>query len=276
MRAFLADLFDTSIAWIIVIAVMTITFIFCLIKLSKKCQETDTTNIYGVTKDTETDETFKKCSKIMLKSGIISLIVFCVMSFVEIILCAEGAYDYYSSDYAYERYLELENKYGYWWYTSTDEYKYGDRTEYYDYLDYFRNVRAAQDGDFLNFLDSEFDWYIEDYVLEYISSFFIIIVYGFLFRLLMYPTKVARRNVHEQTIAITWINALFGETVIVWIAMLMWANTKKTHKADLTAQPAEAVQTVGEKMKELKELSDQGIISQEEFENKKQELLSKM
>ena len=266
---------DTFNAWIIVIAVMSIAFIFCLIKLSKKCQDTDTTNIYGVTKDTETDETFKKCSKIMLISGIISLIVFCAMSFVEIILCAEGAYDYYSSDYAYERYLELENKYGYWWYTSTDEYKYGDRTEYYEYLDYYYNVDAALDGDFEHFLNSAFSRQ-DRYMFQYICSFFIIIVYGFLFRLFMYPTKVARRNVHEQTIAITWINALFGETVIVWIAMLIWADAKKSPKAALTAQPAEAVQTVGEKMKELKELSDQGIISQEEFENKKQELLSKM
>ena len=275
MRAFLADLFDTSIAWIIVIAVMTITFIFCLIKLSKKCQETDTTNIYGVTKDTATDKTFKKCSKIMLKSGIISLIVFCAMSFGDVYYAAKNNYDYYSSHEAYMRYLELKNKYGSWYYELTDEYKYGDRTEYYTYRDYYWNVRAVQDGNFGHFLNSAFSWQ-DRYMFQYICSFFIIIVYGFLFRLFMYPTKVARRNVHEQTIAITWINALFGETVIVWIAMLMWANTKKTPKAALAAQPAEAVQTVGEKMKELKELSDQGIISQEEFENKKQELLSKM
>lgn len=265
MEEFFIDFFDyfnTNTAWIIVIAIMSISLIFCLIKLSKKCQDTDTTNIYGVTKDTETDETFKKCSKIMLKSGIISLIVFCALSFGDVYFSAKGMYNSYSSDYAYEEYFELYDEYGYWWFN--------------DHQDYYDSIQAALYGDFMYFLDREFDWYIEDYVLEYISTFYIIIVYGFLFRLYMYPTKVARRNVHEQTIAITWLNALFGETVIVWIAMLMWANTKKTPKAALTAQPAEAVQTVGEKMKELKELSDQGIISQEEFENKKQELLSKM
>lgn len=96
---------------------------------------------------------------------------------------------------------------------------------------------------------------------------------GLLFSFYMYPAKTARRKEHDQTAAIVWINALLGWTVVGWIGMLIWGNS--THKS---TSPNENIPDpdAAEKLLKLKSLLDSEVISPEEYEQKRQELLSKM
>ena len=88
----------------------------------------------------------------------------------------------------------------------------------------------------------------------------------------MYPTKAARKTEHAQTTAIAWLNLLFGCTVIGRVAMLIWANSAGEKKPK--AIPAD--NSVSDKLKELNTMKESELITEEEFEAKRQELLAKM
>ena len=95
-----------------------------------------------------------------------------------------------------------------------------------------------------------------------------------LFVIYMFPTKVARKTEHAQTTAIAWLNMLFGCTIICWVAMLIWANSVGEKKAKpVTAVPEKSVT---DKLTELNNMKDSGLITEEEYNSKRQEMLSKM
>ncbi|MCL2638650.1 MAG: superinfection immunity protein [Oscillospiraceae bacterium] len=97
-----------------------------------------------------------------------------------------------------------------------------------------------------------------------------------LFPLYMYPTRVARRFEHEQTTAIAWLNLLFAYTVLGWVLLLVWANSAKAKEIKVSAN-APVTQVINtsdaDELKKFKDLFDTGVITEEEFNAKKQQLL---
>jgi vacuolar-type H+-ATPase subunit I/STV1 len=94
-----------------------------------------------------------------------------------------------------------------------------------------------------------------------------------LFPLYMYPAKVARRYEHNQTAVIAWLNLFFGFTLLGWVLLLVWANSA-SKSATAPATVTQVVNTSdADELKKFKDLLDSGVISQDEFESKKQQLL---
>lgn len=82
------------------------------------------------------------------------------------------------------------------------------------------------------------------------------------------PYLIANSKGHVQETAIFILNLFAGWTVIAWVIALVWAFTKKT-----IAIPQKSLSNADEIVK-YKNLVDSGIISAEEFEVKKKELLN--
>ena len=88
-----------------------------------------------------------------------------------------------------------------------------------------------------------------------------------IFGLFMLPSMIARKNNHESTVAIVWLNYLFGATIIVYVILIIWASKKP-------ASPVVINQTSSaDDLKKFKELYDSGAITQEEYEAKKKQIL---
>lgn len=93
----------------------------------------------------------------------------------------------------------------------------------------------------------------------------------------MYPAKLARRTGHVAATAIYVLNLLLGGTVILWIVLLIWASGGNGNKREVIIQaPTEAQKSSQEKFAEIKQLLDMGVITQEEFDEKRKEILSKI
>lgn len=85
------------------------------------------------------------------------------------------------------------------------------------------------------------------------------------------PYLIANKKEHLQKRAIYILNIFAGWTIVAWIVALIWANTeqKKTVVINQTAPQSNA-----DELKKYKDLLDAGIITQEEFEIKKKQLLN--
>ena len=81
------------------------------------------------------------------------------------------------------------------------------------------------------------------------------------------PSIIAFIRNHPHRIAILILNLITGATVVGWIASFIWAFIDK-HAIKLENKP-----TTAQEIKELAQLKDQGIITEEEFEAKKKNLL---
>ena len=95
------------------------------------------------------------------------------------------------------------------------------------------------------------------------------IFYGVLFFVLMIPVKIAHKNNHPAKNSIGVITVLFGNTIIIWIAMLIWANSPSS------AAKQQNIDT-SDKLKKLNEMLSEGLITKQEFDAKKKDLLDKM
>ena len=84
------------------------------------------------------------------------------------------------------------------------------------------------------------------------------------------PYLIANKREHQQTRAIYILNIFAGWTVVAWIVALIWAHTVPSENIHI--HEAETKSEAG-KIREFKELYDSGIISKEEFEEKKRQLL---
>lgn len=91
-----------------------------------------------------------------------------------------------------------------------------------------------------------------------------------LFPIYMYPTKVARKTDHDQTTAITWLNFFFAETLIMWIILLIWANSGKKQVPQVVVKE----DSLTDKLQEIQKLKEQGLLTEEEFETKKKQILN--
>lgn len=78
---------------------------------------------------------------------------------------------------------------------------------------------------------------------------------------------LAKRNHRTRVIL---LNIFLGWFIVIWILCLVWAFKRDTEvPAILTAQISPA-----DELKKYKELLDSGVISEEEFEEKKAQLLN--
>lgn len=116
-----------------------------------------------------------------------------------------------------------------------------------------------------------------------IFSIYLIILLGVLYSVYIQPTKSAYEYNHPQKTNILWMNILIGWTVIGWITLLMWTNPSGTSKQKQIPTKAIPPKTsfiqqkeAVEKMLQLKKLRDAGAITEEEFEQKKQEFLKQL
>lgn len=101
----------------------------------------------------------------------------------------------------------------------------------------------------------------------------------FLYPIYMYPAKLARRTEHVAATAIFVLNLLFGFTIIFWVILLIWASNGNGGKKEVIIQKTPQNVTGGdamEKINSLKQMLDSELISQDEFEEKKKDILSKM
>lgn len=195
---------------------------------------------------------------------------------------AKDAYDYYHSMEAmadadvhlkgYEKDVESYKEY----LKEHGEVYYGE----YGLNDSFEGRQA-------NLILDRAEWTLEDFVkdiceehgnvVKWFFMYLLIFSLGILFPLYMYPTKVARRNAHAQTTAIAWLNFLLGLTIVVWIVMLIWANSSSEKKISAEVLTIRQTNTsITDKLKELQSLRETGILTEEEFAAKKAELLAKL
>lgn len=85
------------------------------------------------------------------------------------------------------------------------------------------------------------------------------------------PYLVANKKNHTQKRAIYILNVLLGWTFLGWIISLIWACTepKENNKIVQVVKNDNA-----EEIRKYKDLLDSGIITQEEFDSKKTQLLN--
>ena len=111
---------------------------------------------------------------------------------------------------------------------------------------------------------------------------FIMHISVFIAPIYYYPAKMARRNEHPATTAITVLNYLFGATILFWIILLIWASSySKPSMMNVQIQqnqpaPQPTAPTLADKLAELDSLKDQGLISQEEYEAMRSRIFEKV
>ena len=84
------------------------------------------------------------------------------------------------------------------------------------------------------------------------------------------PYLLANKKKHRQTRAIYILNIFAGWTFIAWLIALIWGCTESSEKKYI--QQTVQISNADELMK-YKNLLDSGVITQEEFDNKKNKLL---
>ena len=111
------------------------------------------------------------------------------------------------------------------------------------------------------------DWHFRPE--ESIAIIIAMIIPGILTQCLYFlPYLIAFNKNHQQETAIFVLNLFAGWTVIAWIICLVWAFTTKKEVKIIESANSNAKQ-----IEEFKNLLDKGIITQEEFEDKKKRLL---
>jgi len=95
------------------------------------------------------------------------------------------------------------------------------------------------------------------------------------------PAIVASSRGHSQAGAIWVLNILLGWTLIGWVGALVWACTNSAPQQVVVTQPQTyappspaAPRSAADQIAEFASLRDRGIISVEEFEAKKRQLLA--
>lgn len=101
------------------------------------------------------------------------------------------------------------------------------------------------------------------------TAIFIVII-----SLLIYflPAIIASNQKKENAGAVLALNFLLGWTLIGWVIALVWAMTKDKQPIVTTAATAPST---ADELTKLAELKEKGVLSDEEFEVKKKEFLSK-
>lgn len=98
------------------------------------------------------------------------------------------------------------------------------------------------------------------------TEFTVFFVFGAIAGIFLYflPGLIAGKRKHKYSLLITILNFFLGWTIFGWLGLLVWAliDTSKAGSVD--------------ELKKLAELKEQGIITEEEFEQKKKNLMDKI
>ncbi len=86
------------------------------------------------------------------------------------------------------------------------------------------------------------------------------------------PLIIAYKRDHEYVALIALINIFFGWTAIGWVGTLIWAIVGTT-KGDIKESSAPRMD-VADEIKKLNDLKNDGALTSEEFDMKKQQLLN--
>lgn len=97
-----------------------------------------------------------------------------------------------------------------------------------------------------------------------------------LYPIYMYPAILARRTEHVAATAIYVLNFLFGFTIIFWGVLLIWASSGNGNQKTVVVQNASPQKTAQDAFAEIQKLREAGMITDEEFEAKRQEILSRL
>lgn len=107
--------------------------------------------------------------------------------------------------------------------------------------------------------------------IEGLGIALLLIIPGILIQCIYFlPYLIANSKGHEQETAIFILNLFAGWTFIAWVIALVWAFTDKPSVPKAVQQPLSNADEIAK----YKSLLDSGIITEEEFENKKRELLN--
>ena len=124
----------------------------------------------------------------------------------------------------------------------------------------------------------------------------LLMIVSFFYKIYMYPAVMARRTEQPASNAIYWLNLLFGFTGIMWLILLMWGSSgrgfgranrseervtnqqlsEQIKQISMPVQQSTEDKSVIKKFEELKTLKEMGMITDEEFEEKRKEFISKM
>ncbi len=83
------------------------------------------------------------------------------------------------------------------------------------------------------------------------------------------PYLIANKKGHPQETAIFILNLFAGWTIIAWLIALIWAFTEPKQIVNIS----QASTRSADELMKYKELLDRGVISQEEFDAKKKQIL---
>lgn len=246
------------IGWIAVV-VFGIFFLISLFMLCKsKNTDNENQNVYGVEKSTGSDKLYKKLSVLMVIVGIVSAIGCVAGSYLRYYAMAKADYEHYNvEDWLDKAQMHLNQA----------SHKI-ERGEFNSYS--YHRLEAERYMDTTDTPKDYMEWTYHDVFIDPESAIPLcaIALLGILFPLYMLPTKVARKKEHEQIKVIVWLNGVLGCTVICWIAMIIWANSEKN-----AVQVISQELSLTDKLEEIKKLQQQGLITEEEFESKKKQLL---
>lgn len=166
--------------------------------------------------------------------------------------------------------------------------------EYIEDFEHHQNIvqKRLENGEITSFerdvLDNE-DWLsLEHIPLRYIFPFkahnfimffslYFTIFAGILFAIYIKPTTSAFEKNHPQKNTVLWLNILTGWTIIGWLALLMWMNPGSEQSKTISqSSPEQQNPSATDKLLQLKALRDADAITQEEYEQKKQDLLDQI
>lgn len=110
-------------------------------------------------------------------------------------------------------------------------------------------------------------------IISTFSLLIVILLFGLLYFI---PSIVAILNKKNNSAAIIILNLLLGWTFIGWVIAIVWAFTQDTNTKDIIISHNSNPETSKTNLLEkLKNLLDNDIITQEDYEIKKNKILSK-
>lgn len=108
----------------------------------------------------------------------------------------------------------------------------------------------------------------EQVLTNIIDIILIVLLFALFIAIYFLPSIIAKARKHSYKLAIFFLNLFLGLTGFGWVAAFVWAFVDKP------VVRIEGKPTVAQELKELAQLKEQGIISEEEFETKKNQLLN--
>lgn len=82
------------------------------------------------------------------------------------------------------------------------------------------------------------------------------------------PSIVAHKKDHKQKLPIILVNVFFGATLIGWVGALVWCFISPVDVENVKSGG------VADEIEKLSELKDKGVLTEDEFKAKKEQLLS--